>query len=284
MGGFDDVWGGKKLSLLIVTIVKNDLQGLLRTEASIRLQTIRPNWLVITPKDSSTTYKHVSKLRSEGLITNFISDSGGGLYPAMNLAIKESQKNDWLWFLNAGDEFADEKSAELVMNYIKESQAKWLFGGNKLGSSEGEILGENPSPKFFDSKNQLFSKKYVSHQSAIFINDFLQDLGGFQEHLKIAADWDLLVRASKSDSGGRIPEIISVFYMGGLSTLSRKKGNRELLALRKEHLERKYILKSYLWFAYREIRNFFVQSFEVKHSSKLDRIRRIRFLLNSKLG
>lgn len=270
------------MSLVIVTVVKNDLDGLKRTEASIRAQSLRLNWLVITPTDSSMTHQHVSKLKFEGLITNFIPDKGRGIYPAMNLAIKESQENDWLWFLNAGDEFAEKKSGESVMKYIEESKKKWLFGGNKLGSAEGEILGENPSPRIFDPQNQLFSKRYVSHQSAIFKNEFLQELGGFREHLKIAADWDLLVRAAKIDTGERISEVISVFYMGGLSTLSRSQGNRELLALRKEHLERKYLPKSYLWFVYRAIRNFFVQSFEVEYSSALNKIRRIRFLVKSK--
>ncbi len=264
--------------------MKNDLPGLKRTEASIRAQSVRLSWLVITPADSSTTYRHVSNLIAEGLITDYIPDNGGGIYSAMNLAIKESQKNDWLWFINAGDEFADKKSAELVVNYINESQAKWLFGGNKIGSSKGKILGENPSPKFFDRTNQLFSKKYVSHQSTIFKNGFLQELGGFREHLKIAADWDLMVRASSIDAGQRISEVISVFYMGGLSTLSRKKANKELLALRKEHLEKGYALKSNSWFVYREIRNFIVQSFELKCSTKVDKIRRIRFIIKSKFN
>lgn len=267
-----------------MTVVKDDLDGLELTESSIRSQSFRPNWLVITPMDSSTTYQHVSQLRLEGLITNLIPDKGSGIYSAMNLAIQNSQGNDWLWFLNAGDEFADEKSVELVMNYIKESQKKWLFGGHKLGSSKGNILGENPSPQIFDPRNQLFSRRFVSHQSVIFKNNFLQELAGFREHLKIAADWDLLVRASKVDTGERISEVISIFYMGGLSTLSRSQGNRELLALRKEHLERKYALKSYVWFVYREIRNFFVQSFEAKYSSRLDRIRRVRFLVKSKFN
>ncbi len=266
-----------------MTVVKDDLDGLQRTEASIRAQSHRLKWLVITPMDSSTTYQHVCKLRLEGLITNFVPDNGRGIYPAMNLAIQESQKTDWLWFLNAGDEFADKKSTEIVMGHIKEGQAKWLFGGNKLGSSKGEILGENHSPRLFDPRNQLFSKRYVSHQSTIFKNELLQKLGGFREHLKIAADWDLLVRASKIDTGQRIDEVITVFYMGGLSTVSRSQANRELLTLRKEHLERKYLLKSHVWFTYREVRNYFVRSFEVRCPSKLDKFRKIRYLIKAKI-
>ncbi len=264
--------------------MKNDLPALQRTEASIRAQSIRLNWLVITPTDSTTTYLHASNLRAEGLITNFIPDNGLGIYPAMNLAIKESQESDWLWFLNAGDEFAAYNSAEIVLKYIEASNMKWLYGGNKLGSSAGNILGENRAPLLFDTRNQLFAKKYVSHQSTIFENRFLNELGGFREHLKVAADWDLMVRASNICPGQRIKETISVFYMGGLSTLSRNTSNRELLALRKEHLEEKFLLKSYIWFAYREVRNYFVRSFEVKYSDKANEFRRLRFKIKSRFN
>jgi hypothetical protein len=273
---------GYTLSLTIVTVVKDDYLGLQRTEASIRRQTLALKWLVITPLDSSATYHHVSALRLEGLITDFIPDNGVGIYPAMNLAIQGSPKNEWLWFLNAGDEFAVDNSAELVLRYVKESKVKWLYGGNKLGSSMGNILGENPSPLSFDPRNQLFAKKYVSHQSTIFENGFLKELGGFREHLKIAADWDLLVRASKVSPGQRIKETISVFYMGGLSTFSRKASNRELMALRKEHLEKKYFVKNYIWFAYREFRNFFTQSVEVKHPGMADKVRSRRLQLKNR--
>jgi hypothetical protein len=266
-----------------VTVVKSDLQGLQRTEASIRAQSLRLKWLVITPMDSSTTYQYVSKLRIEGLITNFIPDEGNGIYPAMNLAVKESKETDWLWFLNAGDEFAHEKSGEVVMKYIKDSQSKWLFGGNKLGSNEGEILGENSSPRFFDPRNQLFSRKYVSHQSTIFRNDFLKDLGGFREDLKIAADWDLMVRASKIDPGQRIPDVISIFYMGGSSTIHRRTGNHELLSLRKEHLTKRYSIKNYAWFCYREVRNLIVQSIESKLPRSSNNLRRIRLRLRRRM-
>jgi hypothetical protein len=267
-----------------VTVVKSDLEGLQRTEASIRAQSVRLKWLVVTPMDSSTTYKYVSKLRIEGLITDFIPDDGNGIYPAMNLAIQGSQGIDWIWFLNAGDEFAHDKSGEVVMKYIKDSPSKWLYGGNKLGSNEGEILGENSSPRFFDPRNQLFSRKYVSHQSTIFRNDFLKDLGGFREDLKIAADWDLMVRASKIDPGRRISEVISIFYMGGSSTIHRRTGNHELLSLRKEHLAKKFLIKSYAWFYYREIRNLIVQSIESKLPRSSNNLRSIRLRLRRRLG
>lgn len=267
------------MSLLIVTVVKNDITGLRRTASSLQGQSQSVDWHVVTPEDFSETHQLALNLRREGLVTQLTPDEGKGIYPAMNIAIANSRKDQWIWFLNSGDELAASDSVELVQGLIVHTKHRWLYGGHKLGSSSGLILGENPPPLMFNSENQLFSKRYVSHQSTIFKNEFLRELGGFRETFQIAADWDLLVRASKTDTGFRIPKVISVFYMGGLSTSQRSTSNAELLVLRKEHLARKYVFKSYFWFFYRHFRNSAVQALEKKLPKHVDKLRSLRFLL-----
>lgn len=265
--------------LIIVTVVKNDIIGLKRTASSLLGQTQSVDWHVVTPEDFSETHRYVLGLRSANLITQLTPDQGTGIYRAMNIAISNSSNDQWIWFLNSGDEFAAETSVEMVQNLIMQTEQKWLYGGHKLGSSSGIILGECPPPLMFKSENQLFSKKYVSHQSTIFKNDFLLQLGGFRETFQIAADWDLLVRASKLNQGQRIPIAISIFYMGGFSNLQRCTSNTELLTLRKEHLTRKYIPKSYLWFLYRKCRNPAIQALEKRFPIYVDKLRTFRFVL-----
>lgn len=264
------------MNLLIVTVVKNDLFGLKRTEASIRRQNQYANWVIVTPPNQSETFQYTLTLKEEGLVSRVLPDSGKGIYPAMNLAISEFEGEEWLWFLNAGDEFARNDSLALVESHILETRSKWMYGGHKLGSDSGLVLGEVKSPTAFRIENQLFAKNYVSHQATIFKNQFLQELGGFRESLRIASDWDLLVRASKIDKGLRIEEPISIFYMGGESTVQRKIGNRELLFLRKEHLARRFSIKSYLWFVYREFRNCVVQFLEARSPELANKIRKLR--------
>lgn len=264
------------MSLLIVTVVKNDLLGLKRTEASIRRQSQDVKWTIVSPPDHSDTFHYALGLKEEGLVAKVLPDSGNGIYSAMNLAISESEEEDWLWFLNAGDELARNDSLALVENHILEARAKWIYGGHKLGSDSGLVLGEVKSPIAFRVENQLFAKKYISHQATIFKNQFLQELGGFRENLRIAADWDLMVRASKIDKGHRIEETISIFYMGGESTLQRRVGNRELLLLRREHLAARFSIMSYLWFVYREFRNYLVQCLETRSPEQANRIRILR--------
>jgi hypothetical protein len=218
-------------------------------------------------------------MKDKGIVQDIFYDQGMGVYPAMNISIWNSRPDDWIWFLNAGDTFAAKDSYKIVNKVIEKTKSKWIFGGHLLGTDSGAIIGEVPAPIEFEPSNQLFARKYVSHQSAIFNVRLLQLLEGFNEHFKIAADWELMVRAWKVSKGERITEFLSVFYMGGLSTVNRKQGNLELLRIRNEMLPKKFRFKSYFWFIYRTLRNHFVQKMEDIYPESANAIRKIRLKL-----
>jgi hypothetical protein len=267
------------MRVVVITVVKDDLFGLIRTEKSIQTQSAQVNWVLVTPTDSSVTHSYVQELIARGIVEEVIQDFGDGVYSAMNMAIQRFNPNDWIWFLNAGDEFASCDSYALISDVASKSPRRWIYGGHFLGSEQGQILGRVLTPKRFSARNQLFARKYVSHQSTVFRQDFLSELKGFRTEYKIAADWDLLVRASRVDEGERIPEIISVFYMGGVSTVERQIGNSELLKLRNEFFGDRSRIQSYYWYSYRWVRNNTVQLIERKHPETANRIRKIRLSL-----
>jgi hypothetical protein len=264
------------MTIKIITVVKDDLLGLKRTERSISGQSKRVSWIVVTPDDGSVTFDYVKGLSRQGIVEEIILDTHVGIYPAMNQAIASSTGQDWLWFLNAGDELANVNSYELVQKYGQSSNNAWMYGGYILSSPSGNIIGRVKPPQKFKPSNQLFAKNIISHQSTIFLAKFLQDLGGFKSNLKIAADWDLMVRASELGPGLRIPESLSIFYMGGASTVNRQIGNYELFQIRKIHLGSKYAIKNYWWFGYRMLRNYCIRSIEKKFPRFLDYVRKVR--------
>ena len=271
------------MSVNVVTVVKDDLEGIRRTSKSIIQQDIPVQWIVVTPRGYPDISKYIEGLKLDGILDAIIADDGLGVYPAMNQAISWCAKEDWIWFLNAGDTFADKESYSKVVSAIARTTKNWVYGGHFLASESGSIIAEIPAAKQFKSSNQLFSRKYISHQSAIFKAQFLQRLNGFNTHYKIAADWDLMARASQTCKGERIPETLSVFYLGGLSTYGRQKANQELLKIRSMQLSKKYILKNYWWFFYRSGRNYIVRRFEIANPEKANSIRKFRFLISKKL-
>ena len=262
------------MSLILVTVVRDDLEGLIRTQASISKQTKTADWIVVSPDEPTSTNEHLGFMLQEEKLQRLIKDLGSGIYSAMNLAIHETNENDWLWFMNAGDEFARQDAISLVIDAIEKSKSNWIFGGHILGSENGKILGRHPAPPKFKRENQLFARKYVSHQSTIFRNSFLRELGGFDESYLIASDWDLMARASFTDSGYCLDSDLIIF-----STRQRQKGNLELLQIRKKQLPLYYFVKNYLWFGYRFIRNSIVVKAEYYFPHFLDRIRSNRISL-----
>lgn len=264
------------MCVVVITVVKDDLFGLMRTEKSIREQSAQVNWVLVTPKDSSNTHNYARNLLANGIVERVIQDFGGGVYSAMNIAIEKSNPLDWIWFLNAGDEFGSKDSYTQISKAASKTSKRWIYAGHFLGSEQGNILGKVPTPERFRIRNQLFARKYVSHQSTIFRQDFLMELGGFRTDLKIAADWDLLVRAARVEVGHRVPEAISIFYMGGVSTKERQIGNAELFKLRKEFLGPQYLIQNYFWFSYRWVRNTIVQIIEKRFPKITNHIRKTR--------
>ena len=256
------------VSLFVITVVKDDLEGLMRTSNSVSLQNTKVTWVVISPKDNSPTYEAIIELKWLGIVDLYVEDTGSGIYSAMNLGIQLFDSESWIWYLNAGDEFADPKSVEMVVAHIVKTNHRWLYGGVFLCTERGKVFAELEAPRNLKIENQLFSNNFVCHQSTIFKVGFLQTLGGFNLNYKVASDWDLIVRALKIDPGERIPAIISKFYLGGYSTSARQKSNKELFALRNLHLGFRYFLPSILWFGYRYFRNYIVLFLE-KHLVEL---------------
>ena len=88
------------MNLVIVTVVKNDLNGQVKTHQSILNQPVKIFWNVVTPFDHSETHQKSLELYDKGHLANIVADDGHGVYRAMNQAIWSSTSEDWLWFLN----------------------------------------------------------------------------------------------------------------------------------------------------------------------------------------
>jgi hypothetical protein len=267
--------------LNVVTVVRDDLEGLKRTAASILEQDMVVSWLIVTPKGETELSQYAEKLFKGGAVARILNDLGNGVYPAMNQAIFSSDREDWIWFLNAGDLFAGPKIYGEMVGIGAKTPNDWIYGGHMLGLDNREVIGIVNAPSKFLPSNQLFSKQYVSHQSTIFRVKLLQDLGGFNVKYKIAADWDLIVRASYISEYERVPDAISIFFMGGLSTLRRQEANRELLEIRKIHLGPQLKLKNYAWYFYRILRNSIVIFVEQKNPKYANLIRKKIFRIRN---
>jgi len=258
----------------IITLAKNDLSGLQKTFNSLENFPIDFRWIVVTPQQDFETQEYCQNLIQTGFNLRVYIDSGIGIYDAMNLPIKHIPDGDWIWYLNAGDLSSIDSSVFEVMKSLLISDSDWAFGGHYIANHKNGILRYNPPPNSFSSRKQLFARDFVSHQAVFMKGHLIKHLGAFNCHYKVAADWDLLVRASKISKPVIVDIPIAMFYLGGFSSMHRNIGNFELLKLRTAHLPRRLFFESYVWFVYRIFRNKLVSLAENRAPDVLDHFRK----------
>jgi glycosyltransferase involved in cell wall biosynthesis len=94
----------------IITIVKNDPAGVLKTIESVKFQTIKPfQFILIDGGSSDQTMEVVNQHKDT--FDLIISEDDKGIYDAMNKGIKNAD-GDWLIFMNAGDIFSNRDAIE----------------------------------------------------------------------------------------------------------------------------------------------------------------------------
>jgi GT2 family glycosyltransferase len=99
--------------------------------------------------------------------------------------------------------------------------------------------------------NQLYAFGYRSHQAVVMKGNFIAQLGGFNEHYKIAADWDLIARAINLSKPKVWTYSLARFELGGESSKRLLEAHLELKMIRDKYLVRslKYRILDYLWCA-----------------------------------
>ena len=219
----------------VVTVVKNDLVGLNKSRESLEAQ-LHKNWthIIIDGKSDAATLKYLRGLPKEN--TTWVSELDSGIYSAMNKGWKIADPESFVFYLNARDVFADKKSLSAASEALA---AKPKSGWGCTTHEEIEPDGNGWVCKLVSppsAPNQLYAYGYRSHQGVIMKAKFIESLRGFDESYKIAADWDLIVKAILTEA----PTIwwfpIAIFQLGGESSHRLLEAHMELRSLRRKYL------------------------------------------------
>lgn len=239
--------------LTIITITRNDVNGLKKTLESTR--SIRSEWenieqLVIDGSDEETALKNQNA--TIGLVkVNYMKREPQGISDAFNFGILKA-KFKWFWFLNGGDQLNQSLDLIFFQSLLTQVEADILIFQHQL-MQKGTIVR-------FPSIHKTFPPvlPWIPHPATIIKNDIFTKYGHFDEKYKIAMDYELWLRlygkkvvvnlisipiASYDENGLSSTQIGSVNYEG-----------REILKIYKMKLLRlwlnagKNILKQYVHF------------------------------------
>ncbi len=169
--------------LSVITVVRNDPEGLERTIVSVNEQTYPAiEYIVVDGASTDGTVEIIR--RHEGRIQRWVSEEDGGIYAAMNKGVRMAA-GDFVVFMNAGDRFY---GADTVAQMLDgEPTAELLWGDCVIEKSDG-------SEEYDSARNvlgRLHRQMTVSHQSLFTRTEALR-ARPYDENLRIAADYDFL--------------------------------------------------------------------------------------------
>lgn len=207
----------------IVTVCRNAGGTLRHAMNSLASQSFADyEWIVVDGASTDDTVGIASEFPREFM--TLVSEPDDGIYHAMNKAVRLA-RGDFVFFLNADDSFQDERVLENTFAELeRDDSVDFLYGTVVVTGAEGEEIWRWSPPLPEDLLSFLFSTG-LPHQGC-FARRHLFDgtIGLFREDLRIAGDYDWLVRLALCDGvrARRLPFVVACFQKGGASSDSAK--------------------------------------------------------------
>lgn len=235
----------KKCKVSIITPCYNSENTIRRTIESVLNQTYRNIEYIII--DGGSTDGTVGVIREYTKSFNgrlkYSSEKDKGIYNAMNKGIKMAA-GKLIGIINS-DDFYEPDAVEKVVNHMTDDLYQVIYGYCNYIKKSGSIrvLREN---------HRELDRKMIPHITCFVTRRTYCRYGMFVEWMKIAADYELMLRFSKKKDVFfiQIQEILANFCEGGISTQSAigQKLSHEQMILRCMHgvISKKEFLRQYL--------------------------------------
>jgi len=224
--------------ITIITVCKNPGKSIQKTVESVLTQSFANiEYIVIDGASTDGTAAWLKSFNSPDPSINserpslskrgrlmesfkFISEPDTGIYNAMNKGINLAT-GKYLLFLNAGDYLVNNDIIlEVVKNIDDNVQNCGIYFGN--------IISEDPETgNRYNSTNRLININSVKlffwcipHAASFIKRDLIKHVGGYEEHFKIAGDYDFFLKAYHIEKAVilHIPVTVSVFGTDGISS------------------------------------------------------------------
>jgi len=215
----------------VITINLNNASGLEKTITSVINQTTAEFEYIIIDGGSADGSLDIVK-EYENKITYWQIEPDQGIYNAMNKGIKKAT-GEYCIFLNSGDIFFDN---QVIKSFTESGFYEDIIYGNcAFTSKTGLQVQKFPSSLTF---YWLFTE-YLSHPSTFMRRQLFENIGYYNEDLKIVSDWEffLLAVGRHNSSTCYTDNIISVVEKGGISSSDhyRAQVKSERLQVMKKH-------------------------------------------------
>ena len=206
-----------KISVIIPTF--NRKKTLKRAIRSVRDQSISPFEILVVDDGSDDGTKEW--VNSNYPYIKYIYQTNNGVSSARNKGIKSS-KGDWIAFLDSDDEWLPQKLNDQV-KAIRENPGTKFSHTNEIWIRNGVRVNQMKKHKKYGGF--IFEKCLdicrISPSSALIKKDLFDQIGMFDESLRVCEDYDLWLRVTSKNSVLFLDQPLIKKYGGHSDQLSR---------------------------------------------------------------
>jgi glycosyltransferase involved in cell wall biosynthesis len=220
--------------LSIITITYNAEQFLERTLQSVLKQSDQDfEYLIIDGKSKDSTLSIAEKYKDR--IDILISEPDNGLYDAMNKG-QAKASGKYIWFMNAGDEIADENTVSKLL-YLLKDDPDVVYSDTYMVDNDGKVLGLRSEILPHKVPEVLSWEKFklgmlICHQSFVVKKSLAPEY--IQHNLSADIDWEIrCLKASKNVV--QYSGILSRYLVGGLSNQKHVQSLKDRYSVLKKH-------------------------------------------------
>ena len=226
------------MTFSIIVVCYNAGEKLRKTIESIRRQTEKDYEIIV--QDGLSTDGSVERLPA-GADLKICRERDEGIYDAMNRAVSHAA-GAYLFFLNCGDYFADEKVLAKVKQAIKEKKGSrpMIFYGNIRERVTGAHVMSNPKIDDFACYRNV-----PCHQACFYDRRLLKKRG-FRTCYRVRADYEhfLWCYYRARAAMAYMPLVVASYEGDGFS---ENRENRKRSAVEHAHIVKKYMGRRQIW-------------------------------------
>jgi glycosyltransferase involved in cell wall biosynthesis len=240
----------RSYDISIVTVVKNDLAGLIRTFDSIKAQAgIEIEILIV----DGGSIDGSSRFAIENSSVHIEPRNDGGIYQGMQRGLN-CATSEYVLFLNSGDVLNG--VLHLAESYKKIRQENVLWGfGSIIELTQRNTLNLQESLGFLETSQIILRKTFVPFPTVIASKDVLTQANAFEFKYKIAEDFYTICKLSQLGKPVFWDNPLVIFSAGGISYTRAPQAYVEELLIQFSSLPKsmfhkavlRYFVKNFRW-------------------------------------
>lgn len=203
------------MTISIITITKNNLDGLKKTFNSVQSQLSLNNieYIIIDGNSQDGTKEFLNS--NSNILSMWISEDDRGISEAFNKGLKFAN-GEYIIMLNSGDIFI---SNDVIKNFISKKE---LYNFDLI--SFRVLVSKKTYIPSINNRKKIWENSELPHQATFVSKKVYEKIGYYNENYRIRMDFEFFARCKKNNfTFSYIPIVIVKYEPGGISMLNSNK-------------------------------------------------------------